>query len=400
MMVKITTGSSFGGAIRYDEGLLGKEQDYETIGFEGIDMDYDAYGRFQPNLQDMVDSFEMQASMNPHVSEPVKHFAISWSPEDKPHLSNEVMMEAVRAYLKEMGYSETQYLVTRHHGTDNPHCHVVVNAVDNNGRKINDSMERVRSVKACQTITKGMGFTWGSHKSAEQSIIPRDCRQRTYEAARYEIAKDIACAITHVKSIGELPAVLMTKYNVTTDLKFDSKGKPCGISFAKQVKDDSGKTVTCKFSGSKIDRRFSCRNLEQTIDIWHKFPSIRKEAQKILDLHAHIKDTHKIPATVQKQCKELGREMWRLGKEEERLSKSLPKNIAKGALAVMLAIGYSTPLTALVTALTASLVVAYQSNRLERVQAKRESISEDIKSIRQTFRPEPVQQGKKGGLRR
>ena len=50
MMVKITTGSSFGGAIRYDEGLLGKEQDYETIGFEGIDMDYDAYGRFQPNL--------------------------------------------------------------------------------------------------------------------------------------------------------------------------------------------------------------------------------------------------------------------------------------------------------------------------------------------------------------
>ena len=134
MMVKITTGSSFGGAIRYDEGLLGKEQDYETIGFEGIDMDYDAFGHFRPNIQDMVDCFEMQASMNPHVSEPVKHFAISWSPEDKPHLSNEVMMEAVRAYLKEMGYSETQYLVTRHHGTDNPHCHVVVNAVDNNGR--------------------------------------------------------------------------------------------------------------------------------------------------------------------------------------------------------------------------------------------------------------------------
>ena len=127
MMVKITTGSSFGGAIKYDEGLLGKEQVYETIGFVGIDMDCDSMGRFAPNLQDMIDSFELQAKLNPKVSQPVKHFAISWHPDDAANLTNKVMTEAVQRYLKEMGYDNTQYLITRHLGTDNPHCHVVAN---------------------------------------------------------------------------------------------------------------------------------------------------------------------------------------------------------------------------------------------------------------------------------
>ncbi|MBR5103657.1 MAG: relaxase/mobilization nuclease domain-containing protein [Bacteroidales bacterium] len=388
MMVKITTGSSFGGAIKYDEGLLGKEQVYETIGFEGIDMDCDSMGRFAPNVQDITDSFEMQAALNPNVSQPVKHFAISWHPDDAAILTNKVMTEAVRQYLKEMGYDNTQYLITRHLGTDNPHCHVVVNAVDNDGKKINDYMERKRSADICKKITNDMGFTWGSHKSAKQSEIPTDCRQRTYEAARYEIARDVACAIPEAKSIKDLPAILMIKYRVTTDLKLDSNGRPCGISFSKQVKDENGNTVTCRFSGSKIDRQYSCKNLENIINIWHDFPRLRQEAQKILDLHSQIRNTHEIPTNVRRQCEQLRQQMHRLSREERRLQKSLPLNIAKGALAVMMAIAFSTPLTALVTALTASLVVAYQDNRLSRIQSQRADIAKDIKSIKQTFRPQ------------
>lgn len=388
MMVKITTGSSFGGAIKYDEGLLGKEQIYETIGFEGIDMDCDSMGRFAPNLQDITDSFEMQAALNPNVSQPVKHFAISWHPDDAAILTNKVMTEAVQQYLKEMGYDNTQYLITRHLGTDNPHCHVVVNAVDNDGKKINDYMERKRSADICKKITNDMGFTWGSHKSAKQSEIPADCRQRTYEAARYEIARDVACAIPEAKSIKDLPAILMIKYGVTTDLKLDSNGRPCGISFSKQVKDENGKTVTCRFSGSKIDRQYSCKNLENIINIWHDFPRLRQEAQNILDLHSQIRNTHEIPTKVRRQCEQLRQQMYRLGREERRLQKSLPLNIAKGTLAVMMAIAFSTPLTALVTALTASLVVAYQDNRLSRIQSQRADIAKDIKSIKQTFRPQ------------
>ena len=388
MMVKITTGSSFGGAIKYDEGLLGKEQVYETIGFVGIDMDCDSMGRFAPNLQDMIDSFELQAKLNPKVSQPVKHFAISWHPDDAANLTNKVMTEAVRRYLKEMGYDNTQYLITRHLGTDNPHCHVVANAVDNDGKKINDYMERKRSADICKKITNDMGFTWGSHKSAKESEIPTDCRQRTYEAARYEIARDIACAIPEVKSIKDLPAILMIKYGVTTDLKLDSNGRPCGISFSKQVKDENGKTVTCRFSGSKIDRQYSCKNLENIINIWHDFPRLRQEAQNILDLHSQIRNTHEIPTNVRRQCEQLRQQMHRLSREERRLQKSLPLNIAKGALAVMMAIAFSTPLTTLVTALTASLVVAYQDNRLSRIQSQRADIAKDIKSIKQTFRPQ------------
>jgi hypothetical protein len=80
--------------------------------------------------------------------------------------------------------------------------------------------------------------------------------------------------------------------------------------------------------------------------------------------------------------------MYRLGREEKRLQKSLPLNIAKGTLAVMMAIAFSTPLTALVTVLTSSLVVAYQDNKLSRIQRQRADIAKGIKSIRQTFSPQ------------
>lgn len=388
MMVKITTGASFTGAIMYDHGMLGKHQEFEVIGYEGVDMGYDKEGRLAPNVQDIARSFEMQASLNPKVSNPVKHFAVSWPPEDADKLTNEVMMEAVKAHLKGMGYENTQYLVTRHYGTDNPHCHVVVNIVDNDGQRISDYMERKRNAAVCKEITKDMGFSWGAHKSANQSQIPHDSRQRTYESARYEIARDIASAISQVRSIKELPAVLMAKYGITTDLKLDSKGNPCGISFSKQVKDENGKTVICRFSGSKIDRKFTCRNLEKIINVWHKFPSLRAEAQNILNLHAEIKNTHRIPPQVQQQCKELGRQMWRLGREEQKLQKSLPKSIAKGALGVMLAIDFMDPIGALVSILRIALMLAFKNNKLERIRDQRAELAQDIKDIRQTFRPD------------
>lgn len=390
MMVKITTGASFAGAIMYDHGMLGKEQEYEVIGYEGLDLEYDSEGRLATNVQDVARSFEIQASLNQKVFNPVKHFAISWPPDDASRLTNEVMMRAVRSYLNEMGYDNTQYLVIRHYGTDNPHCHVVVNAVDNNGKKINDYMERKRSVSVCQKITKEMDFTWGCHKSANQSQIPHDSRQRTYESARYEIAQIIASAIPQVRSIKELPAVLMTKYGVTIDLKLDGKGNPCGISFSKQVRDESGKMVTCRFSGSKIDRKFSCHGLEKIINVWHRFPSLRAEAQNILNIHSIIKDTHVIPQKVQQQCRDLGWQMWRLGREEQKLQRSLPKSIAKGALETMLAISFMDPIGALVAVLSVSLVIAFKNNKLEKIRDQRASLAQDIKDIKQTFRQEQI----------
>lgn len=400
MMAKITTGSNFAGAIKYDEGLLGKQQIFSTLGFEGIDMGVDNLGNYAPDVNEIAASFEIQASLNPRVSKPVKHIALSWSPEDAETLTDETMLRAAQAYMKEMGYDNTQYLVTRHHGTDNPHCHIIVNAVDNEGKKINDRMERRRSVDVCKKITIEMGFSWGHHKSANQSHIPRDCNQRTYESARYEISQNIACAIPQVKNIKDLPSVLLLNYGVVADLKCDSKGKPCGICFSKQVKNEDGRTVTCRFSGSKIDRKFSCRSLENIIETWRKFPHLREEAMRILDLYSSVRDDYILPPKVRQQCDALHRMMSRLSKEERRLQRKLPKSIAKGAITVMLAIAFSTPLGALVTALTASVVVAYQNNKLERIRDRKHSLARDARTINKTFANAPQRIDKSNVIKR
>ncbi len=42
---------------------------------------------------------------------------------------------------------------TRHTDRDHPHCHIVYNRVDNDGRTISDKNDRYRNEKVCNMLT-------------------------------------------------------------------------------------------------------------------------------------------------------------------------------------------------------------------------------------------------------
>ena len=59
-----------------------------------------------------------------------------------------------------MGIKDTQYVIVRHHNTPNPHCHLIFNRVDNNGKRISDSNWLKGNVRVCKELKQKYGTTF------------------------------------------------------------------------------------------------------------------------------------------------------------------------------------------------------------------------------------------------
>jgi len=87
--------------------------------------------------------FRTISSSNSRVKIPVKHFSISFAPQDG-RLDSDTKSKIAKEYINRMGYGNNQYLVVNHDRTDHnhnhDHIHIVANAVDLDGKWVNDRM--------------------------------------------------------------------------------------------------------------------------------------------------------------------------------------------------------------------------------------------------------------------
>jgi len=203
MIAKIVTGASFGGCTAY---AYGKDQ-AEVIAHDGIIPD-------DPKMA--AKCFEIQSQLNPRVSKPVGHIAISFKPEDKPRLTNGFMVQVAKEYMEKMGIKDTQYVIVRHHNTPNPHCHLIFNRVDNNGKRISDSNWLKRNVRVCKELKQKYGLTFGEGKSQTRTE-----RLRPNERTRYEMANDVKSALKDSHSWKDFSNNLKT-YSIRAEIKFRS----------------------------------------------------------------------------------------------------------------------------------------------------------------------------------
>ena len=236
MIAKIVTGASFGGCTAY---AYGKDQ-AEVIAHDGIIPD-------DPKIA--AKCFEIQSQLNPRVSKPVGHIAISFKPEDKPRLTNEFMVQVVKEYMEKMGIKDTQYVIVRHHNTPNPHCHLIFNRVDNNSKRISDSNWLKRNVRVCKELKQKYGLTFGEGKSQTRTE-----RLRPNERIRYEMANDVKSALKDSHSWKDFSSNLKA-YGINTQIKFRSGTHiPQGISFTRDGTTFKGSSLDRSLSFSRIDK--------------------------------------------------------------------------------------------------------------------------------------------------
>ena len=240
MIGKQTKGTSFGGCVRY----VLKEEKSKLLEAAGVD----------GTPEQMAEQFELQALLNDKVKNIVGHTSLNFSPEDSERLKSDdaLMLQIAHDYMKLMGIENTQYIIARHIDREHPHCHIVFNRVDNDGKTISDKNDFRRNEKACKMLTAKyrLYFANGKEHIKEERLRP-------YDRAKHEIYKALKEELPKVQNWTDLKDAL-------ADRDIDMKFKVSRTT--REIQGVKFEYNGFSFSGSKVSREFSYLNIDNRLE--------------------------------------------------------------------------------------------------------------------------------------
>ena len=153
------------------------------------------------------------------------------------------------------GDTNTQFIVVRHHGTDNPHCHIVFNRVDFDGKVISDSNDFRRNERVTKMLKEKYSLTYSEGK---QSVKTE--KLHASERVKYEIYRAVKEALKSADTWKEFQNKLL---KMGVEMEFKYKGNTNEVQGIRFIKDNQS------FKGSEIDRSFSWSRLDAALDRNH-----------------------------------------------------------------------------------------------------------------------------------
>ncbi len=238
-MAKITKGRNYGGAVRY---VMQEKKEAKVIDSKDV---------LTTNKASIIHSFCLQSQLRPRVSVVVGHISLDFSVEDVDRIDDDMMRQVAHEYMQRMHILNTQYILVRHYDREHPHCHLIFNRIDNNGRLISDKNDTVRSTKICKELTEKHHL----HMAKGKDHVHRE-RLRGADAVKYQIYDALVSVTPKCKNWDELRSALK-KQGINMD--FIHRGNTTeiqGIVFEKNG---------LHFNGSKVDRQFSFSKISQTL---------------------------------------------------------------------------------------------------------------------------------------
>lgn len=238
MIAKNIKGKSFKGCVNYV-----MNETAELLESEGV---------FADGAKDMVRSFVMQRSGRKEIKQPVGHIPISFAPEDKSRMTNDFMVQLAKEYIQEMGIKNTQYIIVRHHNTDNEHLHIVYNRINNNLKLISVNQDYKRNIKTCKKLKDKYNLTYGKGKEK----VKRE-KLDNPDKVKYYIYDAIKTILPSCKVPADLRFALQ-KFGIELEYKHSRTTNNIeGVSF---------RYNNIAFKGSQIDRKFSFGNLKKEFE--------------------------------------------------------------------------------------------------------------------------------------
>lgn len=264
MIGKIKKGKSFGGCIRY---VMGKDN-AEIISSDGI---------LLGSNREMIDSFNCQCLLNPKIKQPLGHIALSFKREDAPRLTDEFMTNIALEYMELMGIKNTQFLLVRHHNTDNPHCHLVYNRINYDGKVISSQNDFKRNEIATKKLKDKYGLTYAEDKSKTNVKKLHDPEQ-----VKYEIHNAVKAALKRCKTWEEFNEELKRR-GIHLEFAFRRMytrdvDDIQGIRFIKDGLTFKASNVSRQFSYSKLNAQLSWDKPKMQTEIEPKQQPITQEA--------------------------------------------------------------------------------------------------------------------------
>ena len=241
MIAKIHPGNNFGGLVNYANDI--EKKDAVVVASDGVSLASNAA---------ITASFKVQAKTHSGVKDFVGHISLSFSPEDKDKVDNELMAKIAQEYMRRMGIINTQYVIFRHQDQPHPHVHIVYNRVDNDGNIIKGDCSFSKSSAITKALTRKYGLTFGKGKKN----VRRD-RLTGKDAIKYHLYDTITAALKDCITWQQLRKALSEK-GISLDFVRNSDGSVRGVTFTDNEYQET-------FSGSKIDRSLSFGKIDKNM---------------------------------------------------------------------------------------------------------------------------------------
>ena len=142
--------------------------------------------------------------------------------------------------------------IVRHHNTDNPHCHIVYNRINNEGMLISDRNDYRRNEQVTKALKSKYELTYGTDKSNTNTR-----KLHNAERAKYEIHNAVKDALKGADSWQKFKNEL-AKRGVLLEFVYKDKErtKVQGIRFCKDGYSFKGTQICRECSFGKLNARF------------------------------------------------------------------------------------------------------------------------------------------------
>lgn len=211
MIAKIGRSKNLYGALAYNNLKVEKENGKILFTNKIIETPSGQY-----SVPQLAQSFEPYLIANRNTQYHTLHISLNPDPNDK--VSDDQYREMAEQYMREMGYGEQPFVVFKHTDIDRSHIHIVSVCVDEQGVKISDKFEKVRSMNVCRELERQHGLIPATDKERNQN--DKVFRPVDYRAG--DVKSQIASVIRHLsnyyqfQTLGEYNA-LLSLFNITTE---------------------------------------------------------------------------------------------------------------------------------------------------------------------------------------
>ena len=211
MIAKIGRSANLYGALAYNQLKVENENGRILFANKMIET---ASGHY--SVAQLAQSFAPYLIANRNTEKHTLHISLNPDPNDK--VSDDKFREMAELYMKEMGYGEQPFIVFKHTDIDRSHIHIVSVCVDEQGKKISDKFEKIRSMNVCRELEKKYNLIPATEKKRNQN-------DKVFHPVNYQagdVKSQIASVIRHLpnyyqyQTLGEYNA-LLSLFNITTE---------------------------------------------------------------------------------------------------------------------------------------------------------------------------------------
>lgn len=256
MIAKIGRNSNLYGTLAYNNLKVEKEKGKVLFTNKIIET---ANGQY--TVTQLAQSFTPYLIANRNTEKHTLH--ISLNPNPKDNVNDEKLKELAKEYMQEMGYGEQPYVVFKHTDIQRTHIHIVSVCVDEEGKKISDKFEKMKSMKVCRELERKhhlIAATEKSYQQNDQIFQPVDYKKGDIKTQLTSVIRYLPNNY-YFQTLGEYNA-LLSCYNIISEkVEGEIKGKiQKGLLYS--TLNENGKKVGLPLKASLFGKKSGLPTLE------------------------------------------------------------------------------------------------------------------------------------------